>query len=64
MNSTITAALAQLVQATGRNYAVLQEGERVTLLMPGGGKYPQVGKDATVALMVRLAHAAEGRLAR
>lgn len=63
-HSTITAALAQLVRATGRNYQVRQDDDQFILVIPTGGSYPSVDANAMVARLVNLRICAEGRLAR
>jgi len=62
-SAELSAALAQLNQATQRTYAIRQDGNSYTLLMPNGmGEYPPVtGETALRQRMLNIALAAKGR---
>lgn len=62
MSTKIAAALEQLNAITGRAYAIRQEGEQYTLLMPLGGAYSPVDSHTMVVRLVTLRIAAQGRV--
>lgn len=62
MSANITSALVQLNRVTGRQYAIRQEGEQYTLLMPLGGAYNPVDCHTMIVRLVTLRICAEGRV--
>lgn len=64
MTPRIQAALKQLVEVTGREYQVKQDGNTYALIIPGGGAYPPVGENEMMARLINLRICAEGRGAR
>ncbi len=63
MPTNVEKALQHLNKSTGesRQYDIRQEGDKFTLVMPGGGSYPAADGNKTVERLITLCNAAEGR---